>query len=168
MNLTAWEKLELFCVVVGLMLLAAGHVERFRSEAAVPHSDLTFVALWLGAALATLPLLIDVLYHRADHVTFLRSELAIVTISGLLLAAGLGWKTKATTFFGGGTLAIYLVVLFGSLLYRPQVTVGAYLAIGGGVMFIIALLLSMYRERLLSLPDRIAARQGIFQVIDWR
>ncbi len=167
-NLTAWEKLELFCVVVGLMLLAAGHVERFRSEAAVPHSDLTFVALWLGAALATLPLLIDVLYHRADHVTFLRSELAIVTISGLLLAAGLGWKTKATTFFGGGTLAIYLVVLFGSLLYRPQVTVGAYLAIGGGVMFIIALLLSMYRERLLSLPDRIAARQGIFQVIDWR
>lgn len=166
--LSAWEKLELFCIVVGLMLLAAGHVERFRSESAVPNSDLTLVALWMGAALATLPLLVDVIYHRSTDGTALRSELALVTISGLLLAAGLGWKTKATTFFGGGTLAIYLVVLFGSLLYRPQVTVGAYLAIGGGAMFLVALLLSMYRERLLSLPDRIAARRGIFQVIDWR
>jgi hypothetical protein len=167
-DLSAWEKLELFCVVVGLMLLAVGHVDRFRSEAAVPNSDLTLVALWLGAALATLPLLVDVLYHRVNDGPLVRSELLIVTVSGLLLAAGLGWKTKATTFFGGGTLAIYLVVLLASIFYRPQVAVGAYLAIGGAVMFVVALLLSIYREKLLALPDRIAARQGVFQVIDWR
>jgi hypothetical protein len=168
LDLSAWEKLELFCVVVGLMLLAVGHVERFRAEAFASHSDLTLVALWLGAALATVPLLIDLLYHRASDGPSVRSELIVITIAGLTLAAGLGWKTKATTFFGGGTLAIYLLVLVGSILYQPQVKVGAYLAIGGALLFVVALLLSMYRERLLSLPDRIASRQGIFQVMDWR
>lgn len=167
-DLSAWEKLEIFCVVVGLMLLAVGHIERFRAEAFASHSDLTLGALWLGAALATLPLLVDVLYHRATDGVSLRSELAIITVAGLTLAAGLGWKTKATTFFGGGTLAIYLLVLVGSIVYQPQVKIGAYLAIGGGLLFLGALLLSMYRERLLSLPDRIAARQGIFQVMNWR
>lgn len=167
-NLSGWRKLEIFCVVAGLVMLAAAHVARFHDEATAAHDDLTNLGLWLGSALATLPLLVATLYHRLDAGPSLFDELVLVTVTILLLAAGLAWKTRATTFFGGGTLAIYLVVLIVSLAYRPQVAVGAYLAIGGTLVFAAGVLLSIYREKLLALPDRIAKRQGVFQVIDWR
>ncbi len=167
-DLTAWEKLEIFCVVVGLMLLAVGHVERFRADVFAAHSDLTLGALWLGAALATLPLLVDVLYHRATDGASLRSELAIITVAGLTLAAGLGWKTKATTFFGGGTLAIYLLVLVGSIVYQPQVKVGAYLAIGGGLLFVGASCSACTASGCCRCPIASRRGRGSFQVMNWR
>jgi len=45
---------------------------------------------------------------------------------------------------------------------------GGYLAIAGGVVFLLGIVLSMYRERLLALPDQIAKREGVFKVLDWR
>lgn len=167
-NLSGWQKLEIFCVVAGLLMLAAAHVARFRKETTETQDDSTSLGLWLGSVLATLPLLISTFYHRLDAGPSLSDELALVTVTILLLAAGLAWKTRATTIFGGGSLCLYLTVLVVSLAYRPQIAVGAYLAIGGVLLFAAGVLLSIYREKLLTLPDRIAKREGVFQVIDWR
>ena len=46
--------------------------------------------------------------------------------------------------------------------------VGVYLAIAGGVVFLLGIALSVYRERLLALPEQIAHREGIFKLLDWR
>jgi hypothetical protein len=48
------------------------------------------------------------------------------------------------------------------------VALGVYLFSGGGVIFLAGLLLSIYRDRLLALPDQIAKREGLFRIIGWR
>jgi hypothetical protein len=40
--------------------------------------------------------------------------------------------------------------------------------IGGGLFFGIGLLLSVYRDRLLTLPERFKRREGVFRVLSWR
>jgi hypothetical protein len=42
------------------------------------------------------------------------------------------------------------------------------LAVGGGTIFGFGLLLSIYRDRLLVLPEKIKRREGIFRVLGWR
>ena len=43
-----------------------------------------------------------------------------------------------------------------------------YLMIGGAVFFGTGLGLSLYRDRLLTLPDRLKRREGVFRVLTWR
>jgi hypothetical protein len=38
----------------------------------------------------------------------------------------------------------------------------------GGLFFLVAILLSAYRERLLQIPGKIKSGQGIYQVLKWR
>jgi hypothetical protein len=42
------------------------------------------------------------------------------------------------------------------------------MTLGGGTIFLIGLLLSVYRDRLLALPEKFKRREGIFQVLSWR
>jgi hypothetical protein len=51
---------------------------------------------------------------------------------------------------------------------RAQLALGVYLTIGGAAVFTTGLLLSIHRDRLVALPDRIKARQGVFKVLSWR
>jgi hypothetical protein len=81
---------------------------------------------------------------------------------------GVSWQIRATTLFGGVTLIIYLIVLVVSLAYHPQVAVGVYLAVGGAAIFAAGIALSIYRDKLLQLPDHIAKREGIFRILNWR
>ena len=77
-----------------------------------------------------------------------------------MAVTGVAWQIRATTLYGGGALAIYLVVMITSLAYRPQVAVGVYLAAG--------IALSVYREKLLKVPEQISNREGIFKILKWR
>ena len=43
-----------------------------------------------------------------------------------------------------------------------------YLAIGGGLLFGAGLALSIFRDRLAALPQKISNREGVFQVLSWR
>jgi hypothetical protein len=47
-------------------------------------------------------------------------------------------------------------------------TTAVYIMVGGGVFFTAGLLLSLYRDRLLALPERIKRREGVFRVLTWR
>lgn len=168
LDISPWRKLELFLVISGLAMLIAGNIGRFREDESRPN-ELTSTALWLGSLLAALPPLVAVFYYWADRGDFSPlDEFTLLTVTLLMLATGVVWRVQSTTLLGGGALAIYLAALSVSLIYQPQVAVGVYLAVGGALLFAIGIALSMYRERLLSLPQRIANREGIFRVIGWR
>jgi hypothetical protein len=77
-------------------------------------------------------------------------------------------RIRATTLVGGGLLSGHLITLIVFAGMKAQLAVGAYVAIGGAVLFVIGLLLSVYRDRLLAMPQRIKHRQGLFRVLAWR
>jgi hypothetical protein len=166
-ELNGWQRLEAMSVAAGVMLLVSGHAARFRENAGRPD-DIVDVALWSGALFAMVPLTIAMLYHRVDAVPSLADELALTTLGIAMLATGLAWRLKSTTLIGGGALGGYIVVLIASVLHRPEVTMGAYLTGIGVSLCVIGIGLSVYRDRLLMLPERISKREGLFRILDWR
>ncbi len=64
----------------------------------------------------------------------------------------------------------YLVLLIVELARHAEQMVGVatFMTIIGGLVFAVAIGLSMYREKLLQLPNKIANREGIFKIVDWR
>jgi hypothetical protein len=166
--LSPWQKLEVFSTLVGLLLVVSSYIGRFR-EAQQQRDDLVTLGLWLGSLLATLPLAAAVVYHRTvEGRISLPDELALLTVSILMLLTGFVWQVKSTTLHGGLALGTYLVVLVVSLGWQPQLAVGVYLAIGGGLVFAAGIALSVYRQQLLEIPEKIANREGIFRVMNWR
>jgi hypothetical protein len=167
-QLTAWQKLEIFCLAVGVLLVGASYVGRFR-ESGDRRSDMVTAGLWLGSLLATLPLVTAVLYYRfpGGHISLI-NELGLLAVTILLLVTGYSWQIKSTTFAGATALTLYLMIIVVSLGWRQQVAVGVYLAIGGLLVFASGIALSVYREKLLALPDQFARREGLFRVMTWR
>ncbi len=166
--LTPWQKLEIFATGVGVLMIVLGYIGRFR-ELEDRHDELTTFGLWLGSLLATAPLVVAVVYHRTvGNGISLVDELALLTIATLMVLTGFIWQVKSTTLHGGTSLAAYLLLVIVSLGWSQQWAVGVYLAIGGGLVFASGLGLSVYRERLLELPDRLARREGVFRIFNWR
>jgi hypothetical protein len=169
-DLQPWQKLEIVCVAVGLLLLGASYIGRFQEHGDKGEpKDVVTAGFWLGSLSAALTLLIAVMYHRyAGSGPSLYDELALLTVTILMLVTGLSWQVKSTTLIGGGVLMLYLIVMIAHLAYQPQIAVGVYLAVGGALVFACGVGLSIYREKLLQLPEKIAKREGIFSVIGWR
>ncbi|MBI3861549.1 MAG: hypothetical protein HY290_06610 [Planctomycetia bacterium] len=166
--LSGWQKLEIFCVVIGTALVISGYIARFRETEHDAGETLT-MGLWIGSLLVMAPLAVAVCYWRfSAGIVHWQDELALVALTLLMLVTGFSWRVQSTTTAGGGTLLLYLLVTIGELAYRPQVATGVYLAVGGALVFAAGLVLSIYRDKLLALPDRIAKREGIFQIIGWR
>jgi hypothetical protein len=167
-DLTVWQKIEIFCVAVGVVLLVAGYIGRFL-EGEREEGDGVTLSLFMGSLLAPSALLIATLYHRfyERHASF-PDEGGLVLITVLMLVTGYSWQLKAPTLFGGVELVAYLLVLVGMLAILPNVAMGVYLAVGGGLLFAIGVALSVYRERLLALPGKIKGREGVFRVLAWR
>ncbi len=92
----------------------------------------------------------------------------LIAVTLFMLVTGYSWHIKSTTFFGGLGLVLYLILVVVSLGWQAQVATGVYLAIGGGLVFASGIALSVFREELLSLPDQIAHRQGVFSMLNWR
>jgi hypothetical protein len=168
LHLSPWQKLEIFCVAVGVLLVGSSYVGRFR-EATGKASDLVTAGLWLGGLLATVPLVIAVVVHRFIGPADLRfsavDELALFGVTVALLVTGYSWQVKSTTFFGGASLTLYLIIIVVSLGWQQQLAAGVYLAVGGAVLFALGIVLSMYPE---ELPEQIANREGVFRILNWR
>ena len=170
-NLSGWQLLEIFCVAVGILAVAAGYVGRFR-EKTDQENEMITLGLWLGSLLATVPLLIAVVYYRfSDAEVSLVDEIALLAVTVLLLLTGVSWQIKSTTVLGGGMLLLYLVILLSALGWehrQEEWILGVFVLGIGVVIFSGALVLSVYRQRLLELPDRIASREGLFRIMNWR
>jgi NADH:ubiquinone oxidoreductase subunit K len=135
------------------------------------QEDMVSFNLGCGALLVAVPLAIAVLLHRSERVPEFSTlnELGMLAAGVLLLASGFMFQIRSTTLAGAGLLAIYLVTL---VLYVNKIegvqTAAIWMSIGGGVIFGTGILLSVYRDRLLTLPDQVKRREGVFRVLRWR
>ena len=168
-HLSPWDKLEIFCVIVGLALLVIGHLGWHREQD--QQNDLVSFSLLFGSLLVGLPLAIAVLIHRfqprPEFSTL--NELGMLAAGMILLTTGFVFQLRSTTMTGACLMVIYLMslVLYINMLENVQ-TAAIWLTIGGAVIFGTGVLLSIYRDRLLTLPEKVRRREGVFRVLSWR
>jgi hypothetical protein len=165
-HLSPWQHLESFCVIVGLILLGIGYGLWYREQDR-PSDGASFCLLF-GSLLAGLPLAVAAIVNRFGFQISLVDELGLATISTLMFLTGFMCRLRATTFVGGSLLVVHLAMLLIFAGMKAQLAVGVYLALGGAMIFALGLLLSIYRDRLLTLPHRIRQHEGIFSVLAWR
>jgi hypothetical protein len=168
--LSPWQKAEVFCVVVGLVLLVLGHWGWYREREG--HSDLVSLCLYFGSVLVALPLVIAVLAHRSTAAFSTLNELGLLVLGLLMLVTGGMLRLKATTIHGGVMVGLYVITL-PMFLRTPQWLenlegAALWMIFGGGAVFVIGLVLSLWRDWLLALPEKIKRRQGIFRLLSWR
>lgn len=166
LDLTAWQNFELFTVAAALVILIASHIAALRNPSG--SSEAVSFGLPGGALLLCLPLACGMLYSRFWHTLSLPEELGLMTASVMLFVSGVLLKFRSTTLIGAFFGIAHLIILMVHAGMQAQLTLGLYLLIGGGVVFGIGLLLALLRQRLLTLPDRIRSREGIFKVLSWR
>ena len=165
-HLSPWQNIEMFCVAAGLILLAIGYGLWYREQDR--HSDAASFCLLFGSLLAGVPLAIAAIVNRFGYQISLMDEFGLATISTLMFVSGFICRLRATTLVGGSLLAVHLAMLLIFAGMRAQLAVGVYLSIGGGAIFAVGVLLSIYRDRLLALPQRIKHHEGVFSVLAWR
>lgn len=170
-GLTIWERGEIFTVAVGLLLLVVGHL-RWRSEGE-SHDPLVDFNLLAGSLLAAGPLVFGLLLQRITSYDpawglALMHEVGALSLGLALVGAGVVCRIRATTLVGSGTLVLWVLSLV-ALLHLPELENAAIMMmVGGGVFFAVAVLLSVYRDRLLALPGKVRNREGVFRVLEWR
>jgi hypothetical protein len=171
-TLTMGERLEIVSVTLGLLLLVVGHLGWYRERES--ESELVTLSFVLGCLLLAVPLVIAVLYCRLETPTLFDAfhtlnEVGMLAAGLLLLASGFVFQIRSTTLTGAVLSVVYLLTLLLYLRLPEKLqTTAVYLMIGGGVFFGAGLLLALYRDRLLTLPDRIKRREGIYRVLSWR
>jgi hypothetical protein len=165
-TLTPWQKGEIFSVVVGLLLLTAGHIGWYREQDR--ENDLVSLSLLLGSLLVGVPLALATLIDRSrDHFLVL-NELGFLAAALLLVTSGYLLQLKSTTLVGAGLTALYFVTLLIFVPWSRLNAIAVFITVGGGTLFVLGLVLSVYRDRLLALPERIQRREGLFRVLNWR
>jgi hypothetical protein len=170
-QLTFWQKAEIFSLVIGAILLGLGHWGWYREQAPdmARQSDWVTLALLLGSLLTGLPLIIVMILCRIGGVFWVPVELGMLAAGAFLLATGFIFQLRSTTLTGAVMTVLYVLSLVLFIRVPENIQTGAIvLAVGGGTIFCLGLLLSIYRDRLLVLPEKIRRREGIFRVLGWR
>jgi hypothetical protein len=165
-TLSPWQKLESFSVSVGFLMLVAGHIGWYREQER--PRDLVSLSLFLGSLLVGMPLAVATLIDRSrDHFIVL-NELGFLVAAMLLVTTGFLFRLKSTTLTGTVLTVLYFSTLLIFVPWSRLNYLAAFITVGGGTLFVLGLLLSVYRDRLLALPGRIKQRQGVFSVLGWR
>ncbi|MBC7820523.1 MAG: hypothetical protein IAG10_26865 [Planctomycetaceae bacterium] len=165
-NLNGWQQAELFSVIVGLLLLAVGHLGWYREQER--ENDLVSTSLFFGSLLAVVPLAIAACIHRWNPPILMVDEAGFLFVSVLLLGTGLVFRLKSTTLVGSLSTVLYFVTLLIFVPWGKLDTVAILIIVGGSTLFGTGLVLAFFRDRLLTLPERIKNREGIFKVLNWR
>lgn len=165
-HLSPWQQVELFSVIVGLLLLAVGHLGWYREQER--ESDLVSMSLVFGALLASIPLAIATWIDRGHDRFSIVNEFGFLFVSVLLLATGIMFQLKATTLIGSAMTMLYFVTLLLFVPWSRLNAIAVVITIGGGTIFSMGLVLAFFRDRLLTLPDRIKNRDGLFRILEWR
>ena len=165
-DLSPWQQVELFSVIVGLLLLGVGHLGWYREQDR--ESELVSTSLFFGSLLAAVPLAIATLVDRWDNQFLIVNEAGFLFVSLLLLGSGVVFRLKCTTLVGGVSTALYFITLVMFIKFGRLSTVATLITVGGTTLFGTGLILAFFRDRLLALPERIKNREGIFKVMNWR
>jgi hypothetical protein len=168
-ELPFWRALEVFSVLVGLVLLVLGHVGWYRETEERFNENVGF-ALFFGSLALLAPLAIATVVNRFGFQISVVDEVGLVFACVALLGSGIICRLKATTLFGSVTLVLYLlmVLIYLHRFLHQQAMIGLYIGLGGAVLFGTGLVLGVFRDRLLSLPERFKRHEGIFRVFGWR
>ena len=167
-----WQRLELCCILGGTILLGLGHVAWSREGS--EEDETASACLTLGSLLLVVPLTIGLVCYRfglADDTAWMRFHEISAIFAGLVLfGSGVCCKLRATTVSGAILLGSYLLSLLALVIRLPDQLQSAsvMMMVGGGVFFLAALLMSIYRDRLISLPRRIREGEGVYRVLKWR
>jgi len=172
LGMTGWHRGEICCLVGGTILVVLGHLAWLR-EGDSDADAVASLSLVAGSLLIAIPLAIGLVFYRlADNPeTHWRLFHEIATIGGslILLGSGMLCRIRSTTF-GGGFLMLTFVGSLITLVRIPDQLQNASVAmmVGGGIFLTSAILMSIYRDRLISLPGQIRKGDGVFQVLKWR
>lgn len=165
------HRLELMSLMGGAALLTLGYVAWSR-EGDEPD-EMATAGLSLGSLAMVLPLAVGLVSCRLADTTFTGwwqfHEVAAIVVGVALLGSGLLCRIRSTTVGGAALLGIHLLSLV-TLITWPEAlqSVSVLMMLGGGLFFGTAILLSIYRDRLLSLPGQIREGHGVFRVFKWR
>jgi hypothetical protein len=177
-TMSPWQRLEIVSIIVGSVVLILAHVGWYREKEQT--NDLVSFAFPVGALALVVPLLIGNVYARWFRVDEMGmpahihtpgwNDLGLVVSCIALLLSGILCRIRATTLIGTAAMAAYLLVVLVSLIghLREVYAIGIYITIGGALLFGTGIALSIYRDKLLTLPDRIKRREGVFTFFDWR
>jgi len=171
-QLLIWQKLELFLMACGLVMLIVAHIGWFRERD--QRQDTVTTGLVLGSLLLAGPLVVCLIAQRLGFYPVsptwgVLHDVGLLVAGLALIGSGVLCRIRATTITGAISLVIYLATLLVYIRLPEQLQhVAVYMMIGGGVFFGTALLLSIYRDWILSLPSRVREHQGVFKVLTWR
>ena len=166
------QRVELFLTLVGLMLVSFGYLGWYR-EGEAKQSQVSF-NLAFGSMLSAIPLTLGLLVQRFgdSHSAWgwiMLHEVGVLSVGMALLAAGILCRIRWSTLVGSSTLVVYILSLVALIQLPDQLqSTAIYMMVGGGLFFGTAVLLSVYRDRLLALPKRVQEGEGVFQVLKWR
>ena len=171
LNIDGWQRLELCSLLGGSILLSLGHMAWMREDGQT--DDAASISLLTGSVLVSVPLALGLLIYRlgaavdANWMQF--HEVTAIAAGLVLFGTGVLCRLRATTISGAALLSVYLFSLLTLVRWPDQLqSVSVMMMVGGGVFFVAALLMSIYRDRLMSLPKRIREGEGVYQILKWR
>ena len=126
------------------------------------------MSLFFGSLLAAVPLAIATWIDRGKGNFLIMNEIGFLFVSVLLLGTGAVFRLKSTTVVGSISTSLYFVTLLLFVPWGRLSTIAVLIIVGGGLIFGTGLILAFFRDRLLTLPDRIKNREGVFKVLNWR
>ncbi len=172
LDFSFWHRIEICCLVGGAVLLALGHLAWLR-EAEGDSDAIASLCLFLASGLVVIPLSVGLVYYRlggpGQETWRMFHEIAVIGGSLGLLGAGLLCRIRWTTV-GGASLMFAFVASLVTLVRLPdQLQSASVVMMVGGALFLgTAILMSIYRDRLVALPKKISDGEGVFQVLRWR
>ena len=171
LDMHGWQRLELCSLLGGSILLVLGHMTWMREDGQT--DDVASASLLTGSLLVAAPLAVGLLVYRlglaSDPNWMQFHEMTAIVAALTLFGTGVLARLRATTISGAGLLGIYLLSLLTLIRLPDQLqNVSVMMMVGGGVLFVAALLMSIYRDRLMSLPKRIREGKGVYQILKWR
>ena len=171
LEIDGWQRGELCSILGGTFLLGLGHLAWSREGE--QQDEAASASLLLGSLLVTVPLAIGLLIYRfgiATDANWMQFHNITAIVAGMvLLGAGVCCKLRSTTISGATLLGIYLLSLLALIDLPDQLqSISVMMMIGGGLFFATALLMSIYRDRIVSLPQRIREGEGVYRILKWR
>ncbi|MFO0812609.1 MAG: hypothetical protein U0796_05290 [Gemmatales bacterium] len=168
LELPMWRKLEVASVGLGLFMTVLGF-RAWLQEVQERHQQPSVSPMFLlGSLLVGVPMVLVVMGYRSSGQFMVLDEASMFIVGLVMLGLGCLCQLRIPAMAGAALTLLYLA---GLLLFVPwgQLGTAALVLAGGGAgLFLIGLGLSIFRDRLLALPQQVKQRQGIFQVLGWR
>lgn len=172
LSLNGWHRGEICSLLAGGALLVLGHLAWMREEEEGADLSAT-LCLFFGSLLVVIPLAVGLIYYRftVPEAASWRLLHEVASIFGGLglLAVGMLFRVRSTAIGGASLILTYLVSLVALIRIPAQLqNASVVMMVGGGLFLGTAILMSIYRDRLVALPEKVAEREGVFQVLKWR